>query len=130
MRYLNPESIDRDRYMGTEGPWEYVRSPSDEHEAEINGDGWWSLGRVVVRMADDDFDNPEGLANLRRITRVPELETAFLLAVKIVKTVGDLSMEEAEDATNGEVRVVVSKTQMRLLQELVRNWQRVAVEDE
>lgn len=80
----------------TPGPWliDHIRG---RYRVRINGRGWGSLARVIVRMDGDVEDSPEGMANARLIAAAPDLLEACLRALPFLQALRDGLSENAPD---------------------------------
>lgn len=58
----------------TPGPWTIdERRIRDGYYAAITAPKWHALADVVVRMSDEEEDQPEGVANAKLIAAAPDL---------------------------------------------------------
>ena len=76
----------------TPGPWVIGAriSKKDGSAYEyVSGGDWMSFARVWVRMDDEDFDSPDGLANARLIAMAPNLAAALVAASKALHFYAD-----------------------------------------
>lgn len=67
----------------TPGPWSIDARKSKKDGSAyvyVSGGDWMSFARVWVRLDDEDFDSPDGLANASLIAMAPNLAAALILA--------------------------------------------------